>query len=75
MMVNLVADNDKLRARAARMVAQIAGVSPEMARNCLAQTNNAVKPADLVAAGAAPDRAERILIETKGYLRAALVRV
>ncbi|MBP7241806.1 N-acetylmuramic acid 6-phosphate etherase [Amaricoccus sp.] len=53
LMVNLVADNAKLRARAARIVAELAGVSPEAGAAALAGAGGAVKPAILLAAGAA----------------------
>ncbi|MCI2397777.1 N-acetylmuramic acid 6-phosphate etherase [Aliiroseovarius subalbicans] len=75
MMVNLVADNAKLRARAAGMVARIAGVDAATAQNCLGQAQGAVKPAVLCAAGVSAERAAQILTETKGHLRAALARV
>lgn len=76
MMVNLIADNDKLRDRAAQMVGRIAGVGEDRATACLAQAEGAVKPAVLLAAGAASlAQAHELLNETKGNLRAALVRL
>jgi len=76
MMVNVVADNDKLRGRAAAMVAQIAGVDGARAATCLQQANGAVKPAVLLALGAASlGAAQQILDDTQGHLRAALARV
>lgn len=75
-MVNVVADNAKLRARAAAMVARTAGVPPETAAAHLAATGGAVKPAILTAAGApSPDAAERLLAECAGHLRPALARL
>ncbi|OYU40170.1 MAG: N-acetylmuramic acid 6-phosphate etherase [Pseudorhodobacter sp. PARRP1] len=74
MMVGLVADNEKLRARAAGMVAQIAGVEATVAASALAAAEGAVKPAVLIALGQAPDAARAILRETKGNLRAAIAR-
>lgn len=74
MMVGLVADNAKLRARAEAMVAEIAGVGAAMAAQSLSATGGAVKPAVLVARGLAPADAGRVLDETRGNLRAALAR-
>ena len=75
MMVNLRADNIKLRARAASMVAQIAGVDEADAAAALDGANGAVKPAVLIAArGLSPEAATEILRETEGNLRAALAR-
>lgn len=71
-MVNLVADNAKLRDRAARIVATIAGADEAAARAALAATGGAVKPALLVAAGARPDDARRLLDETGGHVGPAL---
>lgn len=75
MMVNLHADNIKLRARAAGMVARIAGVDDTAAHAALYTTRGQVKPAVLVAAGLATDAAYDILRETEGNLRAALARL
>lgn len=76
MMVNLRADNEKLRARAAGMVAVIAGVGMEEARACLDSTGGAVKAAVLLARGAGtPARADALLAEAEGQLRAALTRI
>jgi len=75
MMVNMVTDNAKLRARAATMVAKIANVDCEAAKSALAQTQGAVKPAVLLAAGATLSEARHLLSESKGHLRAALARM
>lgn len=75
MMVNVVADNDKLRRRAAGIVAAITGVAPETAAAALAQAQGRVKPAALIAAGLPASRAERLLEDTGGNLRAALARI
>ncbi|MDZ4312634.1 MAG: N-acetylmuramic acid 6-phosphate etherase [Cypionkella sp.] len=74
MMVGLVADNDKLRARAATMVARIAAVDELLAAQALVMGRGAVKPAVLIALGKAPDAALALLSETKGNLRAAIAR-
>ncbi|MEM1078878.1 MAG: N-acetylmuramic acid 6-phosphate etherase [Pseudomonadota bacterium] len=75
MMVNLRADNIKLRARAAGMVARIAGVDEAAARAALDTTEGQVKSAVLVALGCAPDAAHALLRKTEGNLRAALARL
>jgi N-acetylmuramic acid 6-phosphate etherase len=73
MMVNLRADNEKLRDRAARIVGAIASVGEDAARTALAETNGAVKPAILVARGAAGrEDAERRLAASGQNLRAAI---
>ena len=72
-MVNLTADNAKLRRRAARIVAAVAGRSEEEAAEALAAAGGAVKPAVLIAAGAAGRaEAERLLTESGGHLGPAL---
>ena len=73
MMVNLVADNEKLRARAVGIVARITGASNATALDCLQQTNGAVKPAVLLAAGAKSlQQANEAIEQANGDLRAAL---
>ena len=74
MMVGLVADNEKLRGRAAAMVARIAGVEAGVAATALDAARGAVKPAVLIALGQAPEAALGLLSETKGNLRAASAR-
>ncbi len=75
-MVNLLADNAKLKARAARIVAAVAEQSEADAHAALEKTGGAVKPAILIAAGAA-DRlaAQELLDRTGGKLRPALARL
>jgi N-acetylmuramic acid 6-phosphate etherase len=75
MMVGVVADNTKLRARAAGMVAQIAGVPESQARMALEQANGAVKVAVLRARGLDIDSAHAMLNDTDQNLRAALARM
>ncbi|PZO73653.1 MAG: N-acetylmuramic acid 6-phosphate etherase [Mesorhizobium amorphae] len=72
-MVNMRADNAKLRDRAARMVAAIAGIDESQARALLDRSGGRVKHAVLLAAGA-PDeaQAEALLVEHQNNLRAAL---
>lgn len=72
LMVNVIADNAKLRGRAARIVMKITGVDQPKAHDALSLSGGAVKPAILIAAGATPAEAGDILGQTKGNLRAAL---
>lgn len=75
MMVNMRADNIKLRARATGIVARIAEVDDRAAAAALDRAGGEVKPAILVAArGLSPDAATALLRETEGNLRAALAR-
>ncbi|MCV3206597.1 N-acetylmuramic acid 6-phosphate etherase [Mesorhizobium sp. YC-39] len=72
-MVNLMADNIKLRDRAARIVAAISGRGRDDAARLLEKSGGAVKTAILLAAGAASaDAAEKILEGTGQKLRPAL---
>lgn len=72
-MVNVIADNAKLRDRARRIVAQVAGVPPETAAEALTAAEGAVKPAVLVAAGVCdPAEALRLLAAHAGHLGPAL---
>lgn len=73
-MVNLQADNAKLMARAAQMIADLAGVDTGAAQTALAAAGGHVKAAILIASGAAPERAEMLLVETQGHLGPALER-
>lgn len=76
MMVNLRADNAKLRARAAGIVGQIAGTDKAAAGKALRQAQGFVKSAILVAArDVSPDEANAVLQQTEGNLRAALARL
>jgi len=72
MMVNMRAENLKLRERAAAIVARAAGVADGTARSALKITGEAVKPAILVAAGASPELAQQFLLRADGDIRAAL---
>ncbi len=76
LMVNLVADNEKLRARAVDIVCQITDAPPARAAEAIAQARGAIKPAVLLVAGAADVvEATALLVETDGNLRAALARI
>jgi N-acetylmuramic acid 6-phosphate etherase len=72
MMVNVIADNAKLRDRAARIVAQVAGVDVAAALTALDRTGGAVKPAVLVARGATPQAAKERLTRAGGHLALAM---
>lgn len=75
-MVNLFADNAKLRGRAARIVAAVAGCGENAALAALQKTGGQVKPAILIAAGAADARiAEELLDGAGGKLRPALSKL
>jgi len=72
-MVNLLADNAKLRDRAARIVAAVTGRDRGDAERSLEMSGGAVKTAILLAAGATSvDAAEKILEKTGQRLRPAL---
>ncbi len=71
-MVNLIADNTKLMDRAARIVSALSGQGMDAARVALSQSGGAVKPAVLIAAGAAPDRAAALISDNGGRLGPAL---
>ncbi len=75
MMVGLVADNAKLRARAAGMVSAIAACDADRAAQALRAADGAVKPAILIAQGLTPAAADELLQTTQGNLRAALARI
>ncbi|BCP54492.1 N-acetylmuramic acid 6-phosphate etherase [Kaistia sp. 32K] len=76
LMVNVRADNGKLRARAARIIANVAGVDEASARVALEATNGEVKPAILIAAGAEnPAAANELLNENNGNVRTALAAI
>ncbi len=73
MMVNLKADNIKLRERARGIVATAANASTNKAAEALDATGGDVKSAILLAAGAASaDHAKSLLAESNGHLRPAL---
>jgi len=73
MMVNLRADNIKLRERAKTIVKTIAGSADEVAASALQATNGDVKAAVLCASGVdLPSTALRLLEEADGNLRKAL---
>lgn len=76
MMVNVRADNAKLRARAQGIVAQIASVADDEAATALVAAEGDVKTAILVAAAEISADAARLLLgQTGGHLRPALDRL
>ncbi len=76
MMVNVKADNLKLKKRARGIVSRIAGAGEAMAAAALEATRGDVKPAVLICAGAgSPAAARALLAATKGNLRLALARL
>jgi len=75
MMVAMRPENEKLKMRAATIVAQIATVKSETARMALAEAG-AIKPAVLLCAGAQSlAKATEILAGTEGNLRLALAQL
>ncbi|MBP2559482.1 N-acetylmuramic acid 6-phosphate etherase [Neorhizobium galegae] len=75
-MVNLRADNGKLRIRAARMVADIAGIGFDEARAWVEASEGSVKVAVLLAAGAADvEAAKALLFHSEDVLRVALAEL
>lgn len=72
-MVNLKADNRKLRARASRMVSDITGIDLPSAEAVLAKADGSVKIAVLLASGASGTGEAASLLEAcGGHLRPAL---
>ena len=72
-MVDLVATNEKLRARSIRTVSQLAGVGTEEASDALAAADGSVKLALLMlATGADADAAASALAAADGILREAI---
>ena len=67
-MVNVVADNAKLRDRAVRIVCALSGADIETARAALETTGGAVKPAVLVARGRTAAEAAEDLTNSRGHL-------
>ncbi|MDB5563095.1 MAG: N-acetylmuramic acid 6-phosphate etherase [Hyphomicrobiales bacterium] len=76
LMVNVRADNEKLRQRAQRIIARITGVGADIAAAALKESEGEVKPAILIAAGAKNRAAaEAVLGRTKGNVRSALAEL
>ena len=76
MMVNVIADNAKLRERAGRIVETIADVDAERARAALSEAGGQVKLACLLAKGApTAEAAEAALRQAEGRLGPAFDRL
>lgn len=75
LMVDMRPANDKLRRRAAAMVARVAGCSADAAAEALAAGDGDVKRACLVARGVTPDAAAALLARHGGILRSAMAEV
>ncbi len=71
-MVDMVARNDKLRARAVRMVRELAGCDEARARDALVQAGGRTKLAVLILHGMPARDAEALLARHEGHLGAAL---
>jgi N-acetylmuramic acid 6-phosphate etherase len=72
MMVNLRAENAKLRERAAGIIATATGVDLPAAREHLRQADWDVKPAILAALGMSPHQAKAVLVQHDGDLRRSI---
>ncbi|WP_411953941.1 N-acetylmuramic acid 6-phosphate etherase [Alkalibacillus sp. S2W] len=73
LMVDVQANNVKLRDRAKRIIMDIAEVTYEVAEETLATTNNHVKPAIVMLKGEVDyETANRALDESDGYVREAI---
>jgi N-acetylmuramic acid 6-phosphate etherase len=76
LMVNVRADNEKLRGRAVRIITSITGVAADTASQALLDSGGEVKPAVLIAAGAGGlAEANRLLDQCDGNLRRALRKI
>ena len=71
-MVDMVARNSKLCARAVRMLQELSGCGPSPAAVALAQAGGAVKTAMLILRGLSCEEAEALLSRHHGRLREAL---
>ena len=72
LMVDMEVTNRKLRDRAVRIVAQIAGVHRDEADRALVAASFKIKPAVLIALGSTPNEAEQRLRRSAGILGRAL---
>lgn len=71
-MVDMVASNSKLRARAVRMLQGLTGCSPDAAAAALSQAGGTVKTAVLILRGLSREGADVLLARHHGQLRQAL---
>lgn len=75
MMVNMRASNAKLRKRAARIVAGLAGCDADAAARALAAADNDLRLAVMIAMGRPKDASIAALAASQGNLRQALERI
>jgi N-acetylmuramic acid 6-phosphate etherase len=73
LMVNVIADNIKLRQRANNMVQQIANCTARAARDALQQADGNTKLACLIALGQNPAGARTTLVQNNNNLRQAVI--
>lgn len=71
-MVDMTARNNKLRARAVRMLQRLTGCSPDAAAVALSQADGSLKTAVLILHGLDRPTAEALLVRHDGQLRRAL---
>ncbi len=73
LMVNLRADNAKLRRRAGAIISRVTGVDADRAADALGRAGGDLKTAILLASGVAdPDEARRRLADSQGRVRPAM---
>ena len=73
LMVDVNASNEKLRARAVRIVMQATGCEQALAESSLKQANSSAKLAILmILTGKGVDQAAQLLAENNGFLRASV---
>ena len=75
LMVNLHADNAKLRGRARHIVSSIANVAPQEAEAALRKARNDTKLAVLLAAGCGIETAPQLLKDHSGHLGPCLTAI
>lgn len=75
LMVDMVVSNAKLENRAINMVSTITGAAPDQARTALTKTDNDIKKAVLLCAGAPLDQTDAMLSNVNGNLRQALAQL
>ena len=71
-MVDMVASNAKLRARAVRMLQGLTGCTPDAAAAALFQAGGTIKTAVLILRGLSREDADTLLAQHHGQLRQAL---
>ncbi len=74
-MVNMIVDNDKLRLRAIRIVADLADVSLDLAGDAMTKAQGDIKLATLIARGCSLQQAQGLLADHEEKLRPAMLQV